>query len=217
MTQILGHGVYSVTQAARLLHLKPNRVGEWFSGRRTAPVFNGDYPVIEGDRAISFLDMIDALVAAKFREEGVSLQTLRRVYRRLENDFKSPHPFCRKELLTDGNTVFIRVFDEEGEEHLVEVLTRQKVFPRIILPYLKQLDYDVATSLAVRWNVGHGILVDPEICMGKPIVKEVGIATHILAREYESNRRNARAVANWYGIEPKHVLSAYRFERGLVA
>ena len=63
--------------------------------------------------------------------------------------FGIAHPFCRKELLTDGKMVFLE--NEEGAEHmrLQEVLTGQGVFSHIIHPFLQTIDYDTAELLAV--------------------------------------------------------------------
>jgi hypothetical protein len=51
--EILGHGVYSLPDAAKLTRLKPQRVRVWFAGGR-ASVFQSDYQALGGDRAISF-------------------------------------------------------------------------------------------------------------------------------------------------------------------
>src|SRR5262249_21345886 len=153
----LGNGVYGYSEAARLTGLRSSRIREWFRDRSSRggreSVFRSDYGPIEGSRAISFLDLIDVYVAGQLREHGVSLQTLRPVYCRLADELKTPHPFCRKELLSDGKTVFTRGMDTEGAEELLEVLTRQKVFPQIILPFLRTIDYGEISQLAVRWRI----------------------------------------------------------------
>src|SRR5207245_2653193 len=110
---------------------------------------------------ISFLDLIDVFVAGQLREHGVTLQTLRRVYAHLADELKTRHPFSRQELLSDGNTVFMRGMDQKGQEELTEVLTKQKVFPQIILPFLKKIDYNAASKLAERWHIAPQVVIDP--------------------------------------------------------
>ena len=207
--QMIGHGVYSFLEVARLTRLKRVRIREWFLSRS---VFTGDYPAIEGDHAISFLDMIDVLVAGKLRNEGVSLREIRKVYTRMEAEF-SPHPFCRKELFTDGKKVFLRYADGR----LMEIISRQQVFPKIITPFLRQINYDIFSKLAQRWNIAPGIVIDPEICFGKPVVREVGITTKTLTAAFEGNGRNAGVVAKWYNIHPHDVLRAVKFEGTIAA
>jgi uncharacterized protein (DUF433 family) len=221
MSTVLGNGVYSYQEAALLTGLRRERVGEWFrtrpekSGRH--PIFRSDYEPVGGDRAISFLDLIDVFVAGRLREHGVSLQTLRRVYARLQKELQTAHPFGRRELLSDGKTVFTRGMDEEGQEELREVLSRQKVFPDIIQPFLKKIDYSEISQLARRWHVARLVVIDPHICFGKPVVEPVSIPTAILAAAYRANQEDAERVAGWYDVHADHVLAAVEFENSLAA
>jgi uncharacterized protein (DUF433 family) len=98
---------------------------------------------------------------------------------------------------------------------MIEVLTRQRVFVDVLLPFLKRIDYDSVTKLASKWSIADKVVVDPTICLGKPIVEEVGVRTTILANSYEANDRDAELVAEWYGLLPTHVLAAVDFERSL--
>src|SRR5262249_8511928 len=154
---ILGHGVYGLPEAARLTHLNAQRVREWFHGgphgEARTPIFRSDYPAVRGDRAISFYDLIELKIAGQMRDSGVSLQSLRKVHKQLQAELNFRHPFCRKEILTDGKRVFTLGLDAENRAEMVEVLTRQKVFAEILLPFFKRIDYDDATSLARRWCI----------------------------------------------------------------
>jgi uncharacterized protein (DUF433 family) len=140
---------------------------------------------------------------------------LRKVRGRLQKDLGTPHPFCRREVLSDGKRVFTLGLDPDGEREMIEVLTRQRVFVDVLLPFLKRIDYDSVTKLASKWSIADKVVVDPTICLGKPIVEEVGVRTTILANSYEANDRDAELVAEWYGLLPTHVLAAVDFERSL--
>jgi len=221
MSAILGHGIYNLPEAARLTGLRSSRVREWFMGRTAEqerkPVFKSDYDPVDGDRAISFLDLIELFIAGKLREQGVSLQLLRKVRRQLQTDLITPHPFCRREVLSDGKRVFTLGLDADGQREMIEVLSRQRVFVEILLPFLKRINYDAVTKLASKWSIADKIVIDPLICLGKPVVEEVCIRTTILASAYEANDQDSELVAEWYGLLPAHVLSAVDFERSLVA
>jgi uncharacterized protein (DUF433 family) len=221
MVTVLGNGVYGYREAALLTGVAPERVREWFrnrpAGGRRSPIFRGDYEPIDGDRAISFLDLIDVFVAGNLRSHGVSLQTLRKVYRRMGDDLDTPHPFCRRELLSDGKTVFMRGLDHQGETELKEALTHQKVFSDIILPFLKKIEYSKISRLAERWHITPHVVIDPKICFGKPVVEAVSIPTAILANAYRANHKNARRVAEWYNVQPEHVDAAVEFETIMAA
>jgi uncharacterized protein (DUF433 family) len=221
METMLGNGVYGYREAARLTGLKPERVREWFRTRSTSvkrpPVFSSDYKAIDGGRAISFLDLIDVFIAGQLREHGVSLQTLRGVYVRLQAELNAKHPFCRSELLSDGKIVFTRGMDDKGQEELKEVLTLQKVFPQIILPFLKRIDYGEVTELAERWHIARLVVIDPRICFGKPIVEAYSIPTTVLADAYQANGQDAERVADWFNVNAEHVLAAVEFESNMAA
>jgi uncharacterized protein (DUF433 family) len=221
MAVVLGRGIYSFSEAATLTGLKPSRVREWFRGKSgevaRRPVFSSDYEPVNGEFAVSFLDLIDVYVAGRLRDHGASLQTLRRVYGRMKELLNTEHPFCKRELLSDGKTVFLRAVDEAGREEIVEALTSRGVFPQIIKPFLKKIDYEQVTALAERWHIADQVVVDPALCFGKPVVEGVGIKTAILAAAYQANGKKAEAVADWYGIHPCHVLAAVTFEKSLAA
>ena len=121
------------------------------------------------------------------------------------------------EVLTDGRAVFTLGLDEQNKAEMIEVLTRQRVFIDILLPFLKRIDYDDATNLARRWCIANMVVIDPQINLGKPIIEDFGIATAILAASYEANDRNAELVADWYRVHSKHVIAAVEFERSLAA
>ena len=212
---ILGHGVYSYREAASLARLKQSRVREWFNCRSTTKVgaiFQSDYPGLQ-QKLISFLDLVDVFIAGQMREHGVSLQTLRKVYKTLQQDLSVEHPFGRRELLTDGKQVFMHGLDSKGRREVIEVLTKQRAFPLVILPFLRKLKYDDTSNLASQWNIAKSIVVNPQICFGQPIVEARGIPTTILARAAKAN--SVGAVAKWYGATPHQVKCAIKFEAEL--
>lgn len=219
VTDMLGRGLYTFPEAGRLAGLRSARVRDWFVGRGKSveAVFVADFAPVDGDYAISFHDLVDAHIAGHLRESGVSLQTIRQVYNHLKSDFATEHPFCRREMRTDGKNVFLRGLDSQGREEILEALTKQRVFPDIIRPFLKRLDYSAVTKLAERWHIAEGVLLDPQIGFGKPVIESDGIATEILASAYYANGDDANLVASWYDIDPRKVLQAVEFEQRLVA
>jgi uncharacterized protein (DUF433 family) len=217
--KVLGKGVYSLAEAAKLTQLHDSRVRAWFSTQedRTRRVFESDYPTAGGDIAISFLDLIEVFIVGRLRQATppVSLQHIRKVQKKLSIDTGASHPFCVKEIYHGRGKIFTRSFNDESGA-LVEALTNQGYINEVIMPFLKKIEYDEITSLARLWHIAEGVVVDPERCFGKPIVEEVGIATRVLASAYEANSRDEIRVADWYEIEPRHVMAAVGFESGIV-
>ncbi|HEX4609411.1 MAG TPA: DUF433 domain-containing protein [Urbifossiella sp.] len=147
----------------------------------------------------------------------MSFPTVRKVHSRLSEDFGTRHPFAREELLTDGQAVFVRGVDRDGQEEIYDALTKQKAFPQIILPFLKRIDYDKVSALASRWHIADGVVVDPGKSFGRPVLERLSIPTYLVAAEYAANGRNAERVGGWYGLTVEEVLAAVRFESGLAA
>jgi uncharacterized protein (DUF433 family) len=212
--------VYSYGEAASLTGLKKARVREWFTARpstKSGAIFRSDFDGETSQPVISFLDLVDVFIAGQLRDQGIPLQTLRRIYGTLQQDLNAEHAFGRRELLTDGKDVFYAGLDSEGRKEVVNVLSRQKAFPRIILPFLRTLDFDNSSLLATRWNIANGVVLNPAICFGQPIVEEKGIPTEIIARAVRANRNDRRSVADWYGMTIEQVHAACRFEQSRAA
>ena len=108
-------------------------------------------------------------------------------------------------------------WSQRGTEEMIEILTRQRVFPDILLPFLRRVDYDEATEMAKRWCIADLVVIDPAICLGKPIIDGVGITTSVLAASYEANDHDAELVADWFKVHSKHVIAAVEFESNLAA
>jgi uncharacterized protein (DUF433 family) len=221
--KMLGKGVYTIAEAALLTQLRTARVQEWFRGRFVGKtmhsVFSSDYPVVGGDYAISFLDLVELFIAGQLREMAISLQYIRKVYKHLESDY-GRHPFCSREIYVregDKKKIFTRGLDDVERNRVIEAMTKQSYFDKIILPFLQRIDYDEATNLARRWRIHGSIVVDPALCFGKPIVDGTGISTTLLATAYHANSRDAKRVSSWYGVTPAQVKAAVSFEEWLAA
>lgn len=212
---LIGRGVYTYSEAASLTRLRQSRVREWFNARTTTAlgaVFESDFHGKTTQPLISFLDLVDVYIAGQLREMGVSLQHLRRVYKTLQQDYGVEHAFSRRELLTDGKRVFVAGLDSKGRDQVIDALTRQHAFPKIIRPFLKKLEFDTSSKLASKWNIAKGVVLNPGICFGQPIVEAKGIPTHLIAKAVKANKNNRKAVADWYGMTVKDVAAAVRFE-----
>jgi uncharacterized protein (DUF433 family) len=212
----IGLGVYSIAEAARLTNLNPARLRAWFVGRTgrfaQKPLLKSDYERVDGDLAISFLDMVDAFVASQYRALDISLETLRRSYKNLSRWADGKHGFSHRRLYTDGRTVFWSSADERDHEILVDLENNQHAMPAVLLPFLESLEFDDHSQLASRWNIADGVVVDPAINFGKPIVASAGISTRVLAGAWHANGKDTERVAMWYDVLPEDVRSAVAFE-----
>lgn len=214
---MIGGGVYALSEVARYAEIAPTTVSSWFKprsdGNGRGPLFTSDYRSVGEDYAVSFLNLIEVYVARFFRLQGVTAPRIRRVYGALKSELSSSHPFARQDLYTDGIDIFRRVGEEVNVPEMVDVLTKpkQSVFGEW-RAYLGQFDYIQQTKLAFRWRIANGVVIDPRISFGKPVVGSAGITTFVLANQYAANHRNAALVADLYAVSEEDVLNAVRFE-----
>ncbi|MDO8631925.1 MAG: hypothetical protein Q7R41_15680, partial [Phycisphaerales bacterium] len=211
-------GVYTLSEVARYTNLKYSTVRYWFLGRPDGagrgPVFRSDYPIVCGQRAVSFLDLFDALIAGQFRELGVSLQVVRRAHTLLQRRLGTIHPFCHQDLYTDGKAIIAGTASEINDETLNDVISGQHLFPQIKI-HLDHVVYCTKTKLAVRWHVADGVVMDPTLCRGKPVVEPTGTTTFVLSGAYSANDQNADLVADLFDVSIEQVLNAVKFEEAL--
>jgi uncharacterized protein (DUF433 family) len=219
MYERIGQGLYGFTEAARLADIKAATLRAWFFGHggRMRPVLRPDYAAVQGSYAISFLDLVDARVAASLKEIGLSTQKVRRLYEELQEVLGEQHPFAREELFHDGTTVWLRAVGKLDEERFLEILKRQHGIPLVVRPFLKRLSYDGQPSRASEWTIAKGVAVNPEYCFGKPATHRSRRPTRLLAAAFKANDQDERTVATWYGVEPQEVLDAVEFEKKLAA
>ncbi len=213
---VAGLGIFSFSEASRLTGLEPRRVRRWFGADGRSPAFSAEFRSPAGHEALSFLDLIDVLIAGKLRERGVSFQALRRAYKNLQKKFGTEHAFSYRNVWTDGKTVFLQEMLQRGEAKLVDMEHRQLVLTRVVQPYLEEIEYDTR-DLANRWKITDGVVIDPALNFGSPTLEDVGISSYILASAVAANGNDVDKVAVWYDIDPQAVRRAVNFERAIAA
>ncbi|MCY2965071.1 MAG: DUF433 domain-containing protein [Planctomycetota bacterium] len=218
MVSPIGFGVYSIRDAAALSGLRQGRIREWFFGQydqNHKPVFESRYREVTHEKVIGFLDLIDVVVAGRLRDQGLSLQSVRKVYHRLQSKFAVENPFCHKRLFLHGKTILLREIRDAGQEDFSDVVTQQRVFPEIVRPFLKELVYESETRIAVQWRIANGVVVDPQYCFGQPVTEGSRIPTWILAKSCETNGNDSDLVARWFNTTREEVDAAVAFESSL--
>lgn len=200
----LGKGIYSVAEASLYTGVPYQRLYAWFGAGR---LFKSDYHGTDLRKSISFLDLVDALVASEFRKRGVSMQYVRRAYESLKSDLQTSHPFCHKHFFTGSGEIYLKVNDK-----LSEVLSRQVFDEAVLRGHLSAIEYDAETLLARRWNIRNTITLDPMVVFGKPCLDSTRVPTSVLASSYYANGKDAPFVAGLYELTPRDVLTAVSFE-----
>ncbi len=214
--QILGMGIYSPREAARLVGLKPQDVRRWTRGSGpTLPLWNAYFQELDDSSEISFLDLIEVRVVSSLRRNGISLQAIRFAIEYAQEEFKIDRPLATLSFKTDGKEILINAVENDGElTSLNFKRAGQKVFSKIIQQSLVDLEFENARP--VRWKPKNAksVVIDPERAFGAPILDEFGISTRVIYDEYQ-NFNDLSYLSKIYEVPKKIIQSAISFERSL--
>ena len=210
----IGVGLYSISEAARLLKVPSQRIRRWVDPREglIQRVLSPD------EMALTFLELMELQFVQMFKEAGVSFQTIRSAAKTAAQQFGCPYPFTVHRFDTDGRTIFATLIKAERKEALVEDLKHgQYVFDSIIRPFFKKLEY--RQDEAIRfWPLSQRgrVVLDPQRQFGKPIDAPTGVPTQALFLATKAGDDPSN-VATWFNVPVAAVTAAVKFEESLAA
>lgn len=222
-SHLLNAGLYTVSEAARLSRISAGKIRRWIKGydfkrgsslRHSPAVVAGDIEPLENKLALSFRDLLEIRFVDAFLRAGVSWKTMRRAHAKAQQELKTRHPFCSKRVATDGKNILLRQAKEDGDEVLLNLMTEQREFSKLVQNFLRELEF--LGDDIVWWPLGkeRQIVVDPRRNFGQPTVAKSGVPVATLARSVKANDSIA-IVARWYEVQPEEVRDAVAFEDSL--
>lgn len=187
----------------------------WYGAWGEREGLTSQLPAIDGRIALGFLDLIEVRVIDAIRQQGVGWPTIRRVRQHASDILRTPHPFANRRLRTDGRTIFADVADETGEATLVDLARRQYAIKEVLGPVLKDVEFDLENEAARWWPSGKraGILIDPALSFGQPIMASSRVPTVTLTNALKVEK-SIEAVAAIYQVSVASVRAAVGFEAG---
>lgn len=214
---ILGQGVYTPREAARLIGTSAQQVLRWTRGSGpTEPLWNAHYQFLDADvTEISFLDLIEVRVVAALRRANISLQSIRFAIDFAKKKYGIERPLAFQSFKTDGTEILMEAVEGDGDFiSLSKKRPGQKVFKEIILQSLNDLEYE--DNFVARWRPkGYAdVVIDPSRHFGDPILDEFGISTNTIYEEF-LRFRDLEYLSNIYEV-PKSILkTSVKFENSL--
>jgi uncharacterized protein (DUF433 family) len=223
---LIGLGVYTLPQAARLAGVPVPAIRRWLYGykykykgaevEQPAIVTTGD-----GFRALgvlTFRDLIEIQFVHAFHKEGVSWNTIRFAAAKASFLTGGDHPFASRQFVTDGKTIFAEIAQSTGNKELLDLRNDQMAFRRVFLPSLRSKLEVGEFGVERLWPMGkkRPIVIDPKRQFGQPISLDEGVPTEVLAGAYGASR-SIVGVSRWYKVAPAAVRAAVAFEKSLAA
>lgn len=207
----LGYGIYSIPDASRILGASPAKLRHWLSP--DDGIFQSRF---SDSNAVSFLDLMELMFVKMFRDENVSLQTIRKAASKAAEKFNTDYPFAVKRFDTDGKTIFATLLKSEQDKVMTEDLRHgQYVFTQIIKPFFKKLEYGQQDAMKFWPLLKKGrVVLDPDRRFGQPIDDQTGIPTSVLFQAVQAGD-SVKEVAKWFDVPKKAVEQAVTFEKSL--
>lgn len=215
----LNQGIYTIPDAARLSGASAPRIRTWMQDLRSEKlqrrakegIWKGQLSPIGEKEALGFLDLNEVRFIKAFRDVGVGWKMIRGSHEVASKKYETEHPFCTRQFLTDGKHIL-----EEFESEFQETIKGQILFPDVIKPFIRELEFSDNETLLRWWPLGRekSIVLDPKRQFGKPIAAESGVSTEVLYYAVEVEQ-SIEEVADWYEVNTFEVEDAVNFERSL--
>jgi uncharacterized protein (DUF433 family) len=169
---------------------------------------------LENKLALTFRDLLELRFVDAFTKAGVSWTTMRRTHTKAQDELKTTHPFCSKRIATDGKNILLKQAREDPDEALINLVTKQREFSRIVQDFLKELEF--SGDDIVWWPLGKNrqIVIDPRRNFGQPTVAKSGVPATTIARCVKANS-SISIVARWYQVQRDEIHDAVEFEESL--
>jgi len=222
-SNLVNTGIYSVSEAGRLTRIPAGKIRRWIKGysfrtgksvRHSDAVWQMDIKPLDDKLALSFRDLLELRFVDGFIKAGVSWKTMRHAHANARRELETTHPFCSQRIATDGKNILLRQAEEDSDEALLNLVTSQREFSRIVHDFLKELEF--CGDEIVWWPLGKNrqIIVDPRRNFGQPTVAKSGVPAQVLARSVRANS-SEELVARWYEVQRDEIRDAVEFEESL--
>jgi uncharacterized protein (DUF433 family) len=216
---LLETGIYTVTDAAELIGVAPQKIRGWIDGwpnTEAAPVLENDLGWMEGRLAFSFANLMEIRFLAFFSNAGVRVREIRAIMDEVRVELKRPHPFATNVVFkTDGRKIVAEIAHRNGISDLLDLRSRNFEMGVIVYDTLKEgVIYDprgFAKAWFPRRAIAPNVIVHPKLSFGRPILKDSGIPTGTLAQAVRAEGSIA-AAADLFEISARRVREAVTFE-----
>ena len=185
--------MYSFGEAARLANVSTSTVRNWLfgytaRGREVPPLFQS-----ENGHMVSFLQMIEIMVAGRFRKsasrKSIPFNTVRDAYVKAQEHWGIPYPFAHLKLEAIGGHI-VHFLREGAVSYQALDSPEQWTLPGLMRDTIDQIEYE--QELAIRWfPIGKTvpIVVDPRLSTGLPVIQGRGVTVDAIRKRFKAGLR----------------------------
>ncbi|WP_323742162.1 DUF433 domain-containing protein [Microbacterium sp. UFMG61] len=174
--------IYSVTEAAQIIHAPATSFARWAHGHRFKQRREGEWgfsnPILTGVRegrgyTVPFNALAEGFIVESFRRAGLPMARIRPAIDVLRNELGVENALLSERLKTDGAEILI----ENGDHELVVVRNHQGVFRDVVAEYLQSIRYRDGFVEFVQLPTYERaeVIVDPLRNSGQPTIARLGV------------------------------------------
>lgn len=211
----VARAIFTLRETAGYLDIPKSTVQWWARPPESKKPLITCFPRRGREATVPFIGFAEAYVLSAFRRAGVPLQRIRPAVRVLSSEIGLDHALASKRLYTDGAEVLYdyAVKREEGELlDLVVARTQQRQFSDLVKGYLKRIHYGGdgwAASVKLPTYRSAGVVVDPNVAFGLPLVAHGGARVEDLVDRFQAGDSLAE-LANDFGVPEGEVEDVIR-------
>ncbi len=207
--------LYTPADAARLARTTPATVARWFCGNDDAPPLFTDRQRPADERFhLSFLELVELIVARRFRQHGVSVEQLRQSREFALRRWQVEHPFAERRLKLLGG----RVFDPDNIAIDLEWPATQPALPKFAEFATQVFDYEgLGDNMAAAWaqrffpaGDSAPLMVDPRFAGGSVTFLNRGLLLDTVVKRWRADESIAFIAAD-FDLDESAVEAALRY------
>lgn len=207
---------YTVAEAGRYLSMPSATLRSWFAG------IEGHFVAVirwedVHDRRLSFSNLVEAHVLRSLRtKHGISMPAVRKALRWVEREFEIQRLLLDPGLRAAPGKMFLQRYSK-----LIDLtLSGQHVISRAFEHHLEAVVQD-PSGVPVKlfpWipdptgGPKRSVLIDPHVSFGLPVTASRGIATAVLADQFDAGA-TLEELTEDYGLSLEVIEDALAFER----
>lgn len=220
---LLTLGIYTVSDAAKLLRVDKQKIRGWISGyprARVDPLVENEIGWVDDELSFSFVNLMEMRFIQHFAQYGVRTNSIRRMAQEAKIILHHRHPFATKTIFrTDGRKIFTDIATSENDQHLYDLAAKNWAMGEVIEQSLYAgAIYDPSGDIAgwkPRPSAYSEIIIRPNISFGRPIVERFNIPTRTLHDAFRAEDGSYESVSKWYQVPSDVVRKAVQFETEL--
>jgi uncharacterized protein (DUF433 family) len=215
----VGVGIFTVPDAARLSGVAASRLRRWVFGRGGTAVIQPQLATEGGREALGFYNLIEVLFIQDLARQQVGFGAIRKLIARARNELKDAHPFATKRLHVSGRELFLEIATETGDRHLLNLTSGNFAMLEVLEhSFQRSITFGGPDGHASEWRPFPGldrIIIDPTRKFGRPIDRQTGMPTEVLAASLIAESGDVDRVARLWEVPAEAVRQAAEFEVNL--